>query len=94
MASWKVDLPKLSPSAQVDDTSAIQFLVSSRVTFAVTEFFQIMSDFDKTNDPDLMTKVEGICHQVDDLYSEWKIVGSHHHLHRKRQLTQEIRIHG
>lgn len=76
MDSWKVDLPNLSPSADVDEdfTSAIQFLVSSRVTFALTEFFHIMGDFDNAYDADLITKVENICFQIDLLYSEWKIV--------------------
>lgn len=83
MNSWKVDLPKLSPSTEVDDTYAIQFLVSSRVTFALTEFFHIMSDFDSAENADLMTNVEGICHQIDDLYSEWKIVRSRPNPHRE-----------
>ena len=79
MDSWKVDLPKLSPSAEHDEdfTSAIQFLVSSRVTFALTEFFHIMGDLYNTNDADLITKVEEICLQIDLLYSEWKIVSSY-----------------
>lgn len=79
MDSWKVDLPSLSPSTGVDEdfTSAIQFLVSSRVTFALTEFFQIMADFDDAHDAGLITKVEDICLELDLLYSEWKIVSSH-----------------
>jgi hypothetical protein len=77
--AWKVDLPNLTPSTGVDEdfTSAIQFLVSSRVTFALTEFFHIMGDFDDTHDAGLVTKVEDICLQIDDLYNEWKIVSIH-----------------
>lgn len=79
MDSWKVDLPNLSPSTGVDEdfTSAIQFLVSSRVTFALTEFFHIMGDFDDVHDTSLVAKVEDICLQIDHLYSEWKIVSDY-----------------
>lgn len=82
MDSWRVDLPSLSPSTGIDEdfTSAIQFLVSSRVTFALTEFFQIMGDFDDAHDAGLITKVEDICLQIDLLYDEWKIVSIHNSL--------------
>lgn len=47
------------------------------MTFALTEFFQIMADFDDAHDSGLITKVEDICLQIDLLYDEWKIVSIH-----------------
>lgn len=79
MDDWKVDLPDIATVADSheDHTPAIQFLVSSRLTFALSDFFHILEQFESGDVSDLAARVEVICTQVNALYEEWNIVSSH-----------------
>lgn len=80
MDTWNVDLPNLPVEEDFpkDYTPAIHFLVSSRLTFALSDFFHLVEQFDKGDVPDLIAKSESICIQIDNLYKEWNIVSRPH----------------
>lgn len=76
---WNVNFPNLKADGdpQVDHTLSIQFIISSRLTFALSDFFHSMEQFDLGNLSDLVSRTKAICSQVNDLYKEWNIVSGH-----------------
>lgn len=74
--AWKVNLPKLMSQGDTieDHTAAIQFLLRSRLTFALYDYFHIMEGRKDNRDDELISRVEAICIQIKDLYDEWNIV--------------------
>ncbi|RSL52040.1 hypothetical protein CEP53_008229 [Fusarium sp. AF-6] len=56
-----------------DHTAAIQFLLRSRLTFALSDYFHIMELQKNNSDHDLISEVEAICVQIKDFYDKWNI---------------------
>ncbi|RSL94667.1 hypothetical protein CDV31_014220 [Fusarium ambrosium] len=75
MDAWKVNLPTLvsQEDTMEDRTAAIQFILRSRLTFALSDYFHIMELRKSNNDHQLISQVEAICVQIKDLYDEWNI---------------------
>ncbi|KAJ3526587.1 hypothetical protein NM208_g11118 [Fusarium decemcellulare] len=73
--AWKVNLPKLTSQEDTmeDHTAAIQFLLRSRLTFVLSDYFHILDQWKDKKDPGLISRVEAICIQIKDLYDEWNI---------------------
>lgn len=76
MDAWKVNLPTLvsQEDTMEDRTAAIQFILRSRLTFALSDYFHIMEVQKNNNDHQLISQVEAVCVQIKDLYDEWNIV--------------------
>lgn len=80
MNSWRVDLPWLgngSPSGSDGETSpSIHFLVGSRVTFAIAEFYHFMDDASgrASGQIDVVARTQALCHQLEDVFNEWDMV--------------------
>ncbi|KAF6821986.1 fungal specific transcription factor [Colletotrichum musicola] len=72
--SWKVNLPWLSAEAQ-PDMSAVPtfvFLVSSRMTFILSRFFQELETPNCTEEY-MRPKTEELCREIGQLYIEWGV---------------------
>lgn len=77
MDSWKVNLPWLSGGMERRENTnvTIQFLMSSRITFSIIEFFHLLDGADSETELErLMDKVEQICMQVENTSTEWNLV--------------------
>lgn len=76
MNSWRVNLPWLStePEPHSLGVPTMTFLVSSRVTFILARFFQVLDHAKRYNDPELLPKVEDLCSEIVELYVEWQYV--------------------
>ncbi|KAF7553332.1 hypothetical protein G7Z17_g3685 [Cylindrodendrum hubeiense] len=73
MNSWRVNLPYLSPDAQPDleTVPTLAFLVSSRITFVLTDFFQLIEEH--TPGLDILPKIESLGEEVETLFQEWQM---------------------
>ncbi|RSL57423.1 hypothetical protein CEP53_006471 [Fusarium sp. AF-6] len=72
----KVNLPWLTdPGSQVGEemTTAIRFLIDSRRTFILMDFFQLLEDYKARPDPDLVSTTEALCRDIETLYEQWRI---------------------
>ncbi|RSL47669.1 hypothetical protein CEP54_013277 [Fusarium duplospermum] len=56
-----------------DRITAIQFLLRSRLTFALSDYFHIMELRKDNSDHELISQVKAIYVQIKDLYDEWNI---------------------
>lgn len=77
MDSWKVNLPWLSGGMERSENTnlSIQFLMSSRITFSIIEFFHLLDGADsETELEQFMDKVEQICMQAENISTEWNLV--------------------
>lgn len=76
MNSWRVNLPYLSPDSQPDmeTVPTLAFLVSSRITFVLTRFFQLLED--DAPGGDMLSRIEQLGEEVETLFQEWQMVGS------------------
>lgn len=74
--SWTVDLPGLRADTDhdTDGFRSTYYIVQSRITFAVAEFFHNFEDSAEIGDDELLSKTEAICRQIEDLYDEWRVV--------------------
>ncbi|KAI2896353.1 hypothetical protein CBS63078_5644 [Aspergillus niger] len=77
MSAWRVNLPWLGVEQLFGtaEVPTIKFLLSSRVTFVLIDFFQLLEEAKAKQDVDLLTKVEIQCREIDGYYSEWNIDG-------------------
>ncbi|PSN75656.1 hypothetical protein BS50DRAFT_616230 [Corynespora cassiicola Philippines] len=74
LGDWRVNLPWLSLGSSPDNSaplSTIAFLVRSRLTFILIEFFQKLKTLD--TEPEAIATIEPLCHQVELLLKEWSI---------------------
>ncbi|KAJ3549223.1 hypothetical protein NM208_g621 [Fusarium decemcellulare] len=75
--SWceaKVNLPWLTESGLRTETATkTRFLIDSRRTFILIEFFQLLESSQAKPDPELVPKTEALCRDIDALYEEWSI---------------------
>ncbi|RSL47772.1 hypothetical protein CEP54_013233 [Fusarium duplospermum] len=66
----KVNLPWLAgPGSQVGEetTTTIRFLIDSRRTFILMEFFQLLEDSKARPEPELVSKTEALCRDIETL---------------------------
>ncbi|KAK7698213.1 hypothetical protein SLS64_012783 [Diaporthe eres] len=72
--SWKVNLPWLSTNAQPDINAVptITFLVSSRMTFILSRFFQELED-PNCNEEEMRPKTEELCEEINQAFAEWHL---------------------
>ncbi|KAH6995897.1 hypothetical protein BKA56DRAFT_627619 [Ilyonectria sp. MPI-CAGE-AT-0026] len=73
MNSWRVNLPYLSPDCQPDmeTVPTLAFLVSSRITFVLTRFFQLLED--DAPGGDMLSRIEQLGEEVETLFQEWQM---------------------
>ncbi|KAL6915404.1 hypothetical protein FSST1_006899 [Fusarium sambucinum] len=72
----KVNLPWLAePGSLADEetTSTIRFLIESRRTFILMEFFQLLEDSNARSDLELISRTEALCYKIEALYEQWEI---------------------
>ncbi|WAO96122.1 Hypothetical protein NCS54_01378400 [Fusarium falciforme] len=72
----KVNLPWLAePGSQVEEetTTTIRFLIDSRRTFILLDFLQLLEDSEGRPDPELVSKTEALCRDIEALYEQWGI---------------------
>ncbi|TDZ35871.1 hypothetical protein CTRI78_v011418 [Colletotrichum trifolii] len=74
--SWKVNLPWLSADAQPDMNAVptAAFLISSRLTFIVSRFFQEL-DGPNCTEVSMRPKTEDLCREIFQLYADWQLDG-------------------
>ncbi|KPM44456.1 hypothetical protein AK830_g2139 [Neonectria ditissima] len=73
MSSWRVNLPWLSSGSQpdMDEVPTLTFLVSSRITLVLTQFFQLLEV--KASHEDILPKVEFLCEEIEELFRDWQV---------------------
>ncbi|KAI8651897.1 hypothetical protein NCS56_01405900 [Fusarium sp. Ph1] len=72
----KVNLPWLAePGSQVGEetTTTIRFLIDSRRTFVLLDFLRLLEDSEGRSDPELVSKTEALCRDIEALYEQWGI---------------------
>ncbi|KAJ4207637.1 hypothetical protein NW759_013867 [Fusarium solani] len=72
----KVNLPWLAePGSQAGEetTTTIRFLIDSRRTFVLLDFLQLLEDSEGRPDPELVSKTEALCRDIEALYEQWGI---------------------
>lgn len=76
MENWKVNLPTWQESN--DSTLAMLFLISTRVSFILAEYFHLIDEAgpDTTSHMHYLSEVEALCIQIECLYDEWDIVST------------------
>lgn len=76
--SWKVNLPWLGTDSAPDtpQVPTVKFILTSRITFILADFFQALEGAELRHDPDVAAKVEALCRDIDGLYTDWRIVSS------------------
>lgn len=74
----KVNLPWLAePGSHLEETTTtIRFLIDSRRTFILMDFLQLLEDSEARTDPELVSKTEALCRDIETLYEQWGIVRS------------------
>lgn len=73
----QVNLPWLSGSelqTEVEVTTRARFLIDCRRTFILMQFFQLLENAKANPDPELLSKTEALCRDIESLYKEWEIV--------------------
>ncbi|KAK7421174.1 hypothetical protein QQX98_002303 [Neonectria punicea] len=72
LSSWRVNLPWLSPGSQpdMDEVPTVTFLVSSRITFVLTQFFHLLEE---TSTQDILPRIEMLCGEIEDLFQDWQM---------------------
>lgn len=74
--SWKVNLPWLDADSQPppDDIQAMAFLVGSRITLILVQFFALLDDPDPQTKSEVRPRVEALCHEIKQLFADWQLV--------------------
>lgn len=72
----KVNLPWLTEfgTEKEPDMTTTRFLIDSRRTFVLIEFFQLLENAKTHPDLELMSKAEALCHRIEALHEDWDIV--------------------
>ncbi|KAK7425747.1 hypothetical protein QQZ08_007722 [Neonectria magnoliae] len=72
MSSWRVNLPWLSPGSQTDmeEVPTVTFLVSSRITFVLTQFFHLLEETPTQN---ILPRIELLCGEIEELFQDWQM---------------------
>ncbi|KAF4120682.1 Fungal specific transcription factor domain [Geosmithia morbida] len=73
--SWKVNLPWLNPGSSPavgTGTAMMLFLVSSRVTLILLQFFAMLEEYPAEEPVRLFRRTEDMCGQIRALYDEWQ----------------------
>ncbi len=68
---FHVNLPSLQHGSSLDATS---FILNSRITFLVTEFFEFLGETPMPKTSALDFKIDGLVAQIESRLEEWKIV--------------------
>ncbi|KAL2672138.1 hypothetical protein Neosp_012836 [[Neocosmospora] mangrovei] len=71
----KVNLPWLAePGSHLEETTTtIRFLIDSRRTFILMDFFQLLENSEARLDSELVSKTEALCRDIEGLYEQWGI---------------------
>ncbi|KAM5361369.1 hypothetical protein ACJZ2D_013139 [Fusarium nematophilum] len=72
----KVNFPWLAESrsqTEEETTTTARFLIDSRRTFILMEFFQLLEKAKVRPDSELVPKTEALCRDIQALYDQWEI---------------------
>lgn len=72
---WRVNMPRLSeeyPRQTEEAVPTMAFLVRSRITFILIQYFQVMETL--RDESDVLAAINPLCEEVEKLFEEWKIV--------------------
>lgn len=74
LSTWRVNLPWLEDAQRtIPDFLTMSFLVRSRVTFTLNEFFQVMESGDAKA---IVDTTHRLCTELVKVYDEWPIVST------------------
>ncbi|KAI5467614.1 hypothetical protein BGZ63DRAFT_410533 [Mariannaea sp. PMI_226] len=73
--AWQVNLPWLDVNSQPPPhgIQATAFLASSRVTLVIIRFFALLENPENGTKADIMSKTEGLCREILDIFEEWQL---------------------
>lgn len=71
--AWKVNLPSITVNSQPPPVQTVTFLVNSRVTMVIINFF-ILLEQKQIATQELRQKTEDLCREIKQLFIEWQLV--------------------